>query len=479
MPKDEAKNCEISIDEILTPREVIHPCLDWVKGQLIVGVDLKGGKTAVLSSTRGLVRPEELGAICKQGEKFNGAVSRSVADKFVKYLKALREGRESANDKKLLTDLATYQKRFVVFPQAWFPHMLARWIQGTYLFPMFQTYPYLRITSATPGCGKSLLGEIIAKLSFHGEFMVAPTEAQLFHLPEVSRGVQVWDEVECGEDSEKKRFSAILPVLLNGYRNGGAVPRQTGKNFERSTRYHVFCPRVFIGLTKLPEPALQRTIQVRLEKRTREQKVEHYIGSKHTEEECDLKERCLLWALKMADSVNGFYQSDDLRRELETLVGPGRSSDDIWLPIFAVASAAKAGGRDSLETLKTAAKQLAGVNKKSFEKPPVPMSAPAPAEDPQESSMLARVALGLLEFSGPLTPEELAQRVSNVHGRKVTAQKLSKSLSKIRVRAKKENGRRVFVFDAEAAVTSRNLGFSTAGQQGQEDSSKREVEVRL
>jgi len=475
MPNDEAKKfCEISLNEIVSPQEAIHPCLDWVKGQLIVGVNLKDGRTGVLSSTRGLVRPEGLGAICKQGEKFNGAVSYSVADKFEKYLKAMREGRESANDSKLLADLATYQKRFVVFPQSGLPEVLAAWIQGTYLFPMFQTYPYLRITSATPGCGKSLLGEIIAKLSFNGEFMVAPTEAQLFHLPEVSRGVQVWDEVECGEDSEKKRFSALLPVLLNGYRNGGAVPRQSGKHFEKSTRYHLFCPRVFIGLTKLPEPALQRTIPVRLEKRTREQKVEHYIGSKHTEEERELKERCLLWALKMAGSVNAFYQDADLRKGLEKLLGPGRASDDIWLPIFAVASAAKAVGRDSLETLKTAAKQLAIVSTKSFEKPPVPMPAPARAEHPQESSVLA---LKVLEFSDPLTPEELAQRVSNVHGRKVTAQKISKSLSKIGVRAKKQQGRRVFVFPE--TVASRNLELPTVGQQGQEDSSKRELEVRL
>ena len=59
MPNDEAKKfCEISLNEIVSPQEAIHPCLDWVKGQLIVGVNLKDGRTGVLSSTRGLVRPE-------------------------------------------------------------------------------------------------------------------------------------------------------------------------------------------------------------------------------------------------------------------------------------------------------------------------------------------------------------------------------------------------------------------------------------
>src|SRR5207245_8864340 len=98
MPNDEAKKfCEISLNEIVSPQEAIHPCLDWVKGQLIVGVNLKDGRTGVLSSTRGLVRPGGLGAICKQGEQLKGAVSCSVADKCEKSLNAIGEVRETGN----------------------------------------------------------------------------------------------------------------------------------------------------------------------------------------------------------------------------------------------------------------------------------------------------------------------------------------------------------------------------------------------
>jgi hypothetical protein len=179
----------------------------------------------------------------------------------VKYLKTPQEQRTPENGKDLLEKLATYLRTFIVFPHSWFPDVLASWVLGTYLFPVFQTYPYLWITSPAPGCGKSILGGIIASLSFNGEFLVAPTEAQLFHLPEGSRGVQVWDELEHAEEIDKKRFNAMRPVLLNGYRNGGTVPRQVGNHFEKSVRYHVFCPRVLIGLTKPPEPAVQRSIR--------------------------------------------------------------------------------------------------------------------------------------------------------------------------------------------------------------------------
>jgi hypothetical protein len=189
--------------------------------------------------------------------------------------------------------------------------------------------------------------------------MVAPTEAQLFHLPESSRGVQVWDEVENREETDTKRFNMMRPVLLNGSRNGGVVPRQIGKHFEKGARYHVFCPRVLIGLTKLPETALQRSIQVRLVKRTEEQVAKLYIGAEQAEGERRLRERCLLWALEAVERVNRCYQDEKLRKELGALLGPGRISDDIWLPIFAVATAATGDDANFIKILKDAAKELA------------------------------------------------------------------------------------------------------------------------
>jgi hypothetical protein len=467
---------KVNVDQIVSPEQAIHPCLDWVKGQLIVGVNLRAGATAVLSSVQGLVSLDGLGPICPQGKAFNGAVSRTVADQFVKYLETRPEGMLE-DGRKLLDDLAAYLKRFIVFPKPWFPEVLASWILGTYVFPVFQTYPYLWISSPAPGCGKSLLGGIMAKLSFNGEFMVAPTEAQLFHLAESSRGVQVWDEVENSEEVDKKRFNLMRPVLLNGYRNGGAAPRQVGKNFERSARYHVFCPRVLIGLTKLPETALQRTIQVRLEKRSLNQKCELYIGAKYSDEERQLRERCLLWALQTADQVNRCYQDDGLRSDLEELLGSGRLSDDIWLPLLGVASAATAADQDFLGSLKRAAKELSTTTRTEIVQP----QSPAVARNEHvakkdEKAIALQTALNRMEYSGPVTPRQLAKDVSQVSGREVTTQRLSKDLAKIGIRAKKKKGCRIFVTTPPERESARR---KLSGQQGQEDMSSGAIEARV
>jgi len=472
---------KITPDQIISPQGVIHPCLDWVKGQLIVGVNLQApAATAVLSSAQGLIKPDGLGMICEQGKKFSGAVSKHAAEEFERFLATPVEQRAPESGSKVLGDIAAYLKKYVVFPQSWLPDVLATWTLGTYLFPVFQTYPYLWITSPEPGCGKSLLGGIIANVSFNGEFMVAPTEAQLFHLPESSRGVQVWDEVENREETDTKRFNMMRPVLLNGYRNGGAVPRQIGKHFEKAARYHVFCPRVLIGLTKLPEPALQRTIKVALAKRTAEQSVQLYIGVKQAEEERQLRERCLLWALETVESVNRCYQDEKLRKELEALLGPGRVSDDIWLPMLAVATAASGDDANFIKTLKDAAKELASsaTAVQPAAQPPVQdrVTAEVPSADAKD---FLKTALDRLQFTGAIAPEALAKDVSQVSGQEVTAQKLSKGLKKLGIRSAKKKGRRVFApSNAERAHALQQLG-EEIGQQGQEDGRNGGIELRL
>jgi hypothetical protein len=51
------------------------------------------------------------------------------------------------------------------------------------------------------------------------------------------------------------------------------------------------------------------------------------------------------------------------------------------------------------------------------------------------------MALRLVEFSGPVTPEELARRVSIVLGHEITAQKLSKALPKRGVPGQEAEGK--------------------------------------
>jgi hypothetical protein len=230
---------KLSIERIASHEPVVHPALDWVDEQLIVGVVLKDDQRAALSSKRGLIGLDQVGSVCERDGSFESCVTPEMAASFVEYLEHGTGSAPAPAAGELLETTAQYLQRFVVFPEEWWPSVLATWIWGTYLFPIFQTYPYLRLNSPEPGCGKSLLGEMLANVSFNGELMASPTEASLFRLPEQNRGVQVWDEFELSSQVERNRFQSLKAILLSGYRNGGMVPRQVGISWETSVRYHV------------------------------------------------------------------------------------------------------------------------------------------------------------------------------------------------------------------------------------------------
>lgn len=467
---------KLKIGEITAAEQVIHPALDWLKGQLIVGVVFKDDTRAVVSSQLGLTPVEPFGRACERGSQFESPVTQDVAQSFAEHLKRGSTQDVAGEASEVLESLAAYFKRFIVFPDTWWPQVLATWVLGTYLYPIFQAYPYLHITSPEPGCGKSLLGEIIANLSFNGELLTSPTEANLFRLVETNRGVQVWDEVELETEPEKRRFHGHKDILLNGYRNGGTVPRTEGKEKMKVVRFHVYCPRVLIGLSALPEPVQQRTILLRLRKRTLNEPVELYRTENQRNEEGTLKGRCLLVALECADRVNSAYQGGSLRKQLEQLLGQaGREPDDIWLPLFSVCAVSVESGEVELTQTEWLRAMVVAATELARRRPKAENS--NSSETPCRTDELALMrALDILERMGTVEPNELATRVSAAIGSDVPAQTLSKLLKPHGIRARKCNGRRVFTTARpEIAAVRGKLGLpqpvaaaTPEGQQGQE-----------
>jgi len=477
----EIKQSTLNVDDIARPQEVIHPALDWVNDQLVVGVVFKDGHRAALTSRDGLVEIDKIGRVCERDGKFESPVTPEMAKEFTSHLdtKPTKCPREELSA--LLIELADYFSRFVIFPEKYWPRVVASWTIGTYLFPIFQAYPYLWLTSPEPGCGKSLLGQMLANVSFNGEFMASPTEANMFHLPEQNRGVQVWDEVEFANQVERSRFQSVKAILLNGYRNGGVVPRQVGKNWDQPVKYHVYCPRVLIGLSQLPETARQRTIMVGLRKRNPDQKAELYRGHDQTKAEIGLRAKCVLTALKCATDVDRFYKDNALRMNLEALLGKaGREVDDIWLPLFALVAASS----DDAKIDPDLADAAVGLAKHCHN--PTPSSSirllrtvsPGRSEgDRVEGSGRTLVAaLRALNSLSPIEPTELAERLSGGLDTEVSAQWLSKNLQSLGIRAKKQGGRRVFnVLPREIERAENMLGIEFSdyqsaepGQQGQD-----------
>ncbi len=127
---------------------------------------------------------------------------------------------------KLIRELTDYFGRHAKFDNVALPTVLALWIVAGYAHMAFPIFPYLSITSAQRGCGKSKVLELLAEVSFRGKPIVtSPTPAVLFRSLHDSAHVMLIDEFEDATEDTKK---ALIAVLNSGFAKGGQVPRCVG-----------------------------------------------------------------------------------------------------------------------------------------------------------------------------------------------------------------------------------------------------------
>lgn len=122
--------------------------------------------------------------------------------------------------------------------------LIACWIIGTYLFPMFYKYPYLVFRGARR-TGKSTALALISQCAFNvpkkGK-LVTPSEASLFRLVEACRPTQVIDEADY---TQYKQFASMRAIIEAGFERGAVVPRVDKENPEVLVFCHAYTPRVF------------------------------------------------------------------------------------------------------------------------------------------------------------------------------------------------------------------------------------------
>ena len=99
--------------------------------------------------------------------------------------------------------------------------MLALWTLHTHAIEVAYATPYLRITSATPECGKTLLLEALEPLCRNGWRAIGPTLAVLFRKVSASEPTLLWDEFDRYGLDDK---SEVIGLLNAGYKRGGTFP---------------------------------------------------------------------------------------------------------------------------------------------------------------------------------------------------------------------------------------------------------------
>jgi 5S rRNA maturation endonuclease (ribonuclease M5) len=231
----------------------------------------------------------------------------------------------------LLDDLAAFVRRFVVI-NAHQALVIALWIVHTYALAAADTTPYIAATSAEKRSGKTRLLEVLQLLVRKALPTANISDAALFRAVASMTPVLLLDEVDAIFGPKARDREDLRGMLNAGYRRGALVYRMGGANMSELESFPVFCCKVFAGIGSLPDTIADRSISIRLERRTTEETIERFRRREVEPDANSLCERIAHWADERVDELLAARPA--LPDELDD------RSQDCWEPLLAIADLA-------------------------------------------------------------------------------------------------------------------------------------------
>lgn len=231
----------------------------------------------------------------------------------------------------LLDEVKRFIGRFVVLPSEAAADLLALWVLHTHAIGGFWATPYLRVTSAAPDSGKTLLLEILAVICRRGWHAVNPSSAVLYRKVDRDTPTLLLDEMDNFPLDDRRD---ALSILNTGYKRGATVDR-CKENGELQS-FAAYCPKAYAGLDvrSIVPALLSRSITIRMEKKISTEKVDMWIAPLVEPGAIRLRGRCEAW---------GDQHTEALTDHTPDLVGLINRAAEVWWALLAIAEHAGDG----------------------------------------------------------------------------------------------------------------------------------------
>jgi Protein of unknown function (DUF3631) len=248
----------------------------------------------------------------------------------------------------VLDDVVRFARSFVVLTKVQ-ADTLALWAGHTHAAEAAETTPYLFLTSAEKRSGKTRLLEVL-ELVVHEPLPTANiTEAALFRAIEDLKPTLLLDEVDAIFGNKAREREDLRGLLNAGYRRGAVARRMGGTRMTTLEAFRVYCPKAFAAIGRLPDTITDRSIVIRLQRKTRDEQVERFRRRSAQPTGESLRDRLADWLEPQIDYLH------DLRPDLPDELDD--RAQDCWEPLLAIAHLA---GGDWPERARAAALELSG-----------------------------------------------------------------------------------------------------------------------
>lgn len=181
----------------------------------------------------------------------------------------------------VLADVEEHLRRYLGLVQDSDYRVLALWTAAAHLAPSLDYMPYLLVTAATPGAGKTTVLEHLGRLSPSGDEAPSTSQPTRAYLVRVRAGrplaMLLLDEVQrtLVQTRSGADLQPIHAVLNAAYRRGGMaeileeVQQTDGTRSWEVVRHAVYGPIAMAGIAaRLPEDVRSRCLQIAMVRRS-------------------------------------------------------------------------------------------------------------------------------------------------------------------------------------------------------------------
>ncbi len=207
--------------------------------------------------------------------------------------------------------------------------ILALWTIGTYIYPIFESYPYISFTGER-GSGKTKTLNIAEKTCFNAVYSSDMSSSLLFRIIEGSSCTVLIDEAERLKDP---KLSKDFRLLLNaGYKRGGRAHRSKPETFEPQS-FEVYSPKMIANIKGLEEVLESRCIQFTM-LRTKDIKKANKVITESGENWAYIRHLLYTFGLTFFLEILDIYLTDTEIKNVRAISG---REGELWHPLLAIA----------------------------------------------------------------------------------------------------------------------------------------------
>lgn len=214
----------------------------------------------------------------------------------------------------LIAEVESYIRSYVTLAETSYVLVIALWLAATHVWPAFDAFPYLVVTSATKRSGKTRLLELISFVASNSRLFTDISPAALYRTIDAEKPTLLFDEAEMFSSARSEYRS----LLNTGYRRGQTVKRRDGE-------YETYCPKAFALIGDVHDTLRDRSVVIEMR---RSEAARRFVYAIAKEEGAALREMISATVSLKAEEIT------DAVRRFEGLAFLTDRDEEIWSPLF-------------------------------------------------------------------------------------------------------------------------------------------------